>query len=340
MIVLLLPPANPMSRWTTLPDVGVLSAILFATPALISAAENAGPTAEPALVYFAFSKSLFAEVNENDAKAAVKAYTQIIADQNGVSTGGGPLVLDGTNAMAQALRLKQVDLLSVTAEEFLALEAHGLEGPLLMTTIKQSFTEEYLLLARQDSPIQKVADLKGLSLIVSSDVRASLARTWLEVLCQEQGLGPADQVFAKVTPGSKPTQVVLPVFFGKTDACLATRNGWDVMGELNPQVKKQLRVVASSPPVVPAMTCFRRGLSEEVKGRIITAAMNSQTKVAFKQLMALFKTDSLDHQPLSALESTRKLVATHRKLCAGVNQSTSAAPVTEARPSATEGEGR
>jgi hypothetical protein len=177
------------------------------------------------------------------------------------------------------------------------------------------FTEEFVLLAREDGAIRKVEDLKGRSLIVSSGIRASLARIWLEVLCWERGLGPADQALATVTPASKATQVVLPVFFGKADACIVTRNGWDVMGELNPQVKKQLRVVAVSQPVVPAMTCFRRGFSETLKERIVETAEGSFTKPAFKQLMSLFKTDSLGRQPISVLESTRELVATYRRLC-------------------------
>ena len=287
-------------------------------------AEEGSPTAQPTQVHFAFSKSLFADVNENDAKAAVKVYAQVLGGEHGVSTGDGPVILAGTNAIAEALRHQQVDLLSVTAEEFIALEGLGLEGPLLVTSVNQSITEEFVLLARADGPIRNVEDLSGRSLIVFDAVRASLARLWLEVLCRERHLGPADQVLARITPGMKPTQVVLPVFFGKADACIVTRYGWEVMGELNPQVQKQLRVVAVSPPVVPAMTCFHRGLSETLRQRILEAAEGSSAKPSFKQLMALFKTEGLGRQPISSLQSTREFIARYHQLCAGGSPSTAA----------------
>jgi hypothetical protein len=191
-------PAIPRSRWTIHLSVGVVSALLATAPALHVVAGDGSPTAQPTQVHFAFSKSLFADVNENDAKAAVKVYAQVLGGEHGVSTGDGPVILAGTNAIAEALQHQQVDLLSVTAEEFIALEGLGLEGPLLVTSVRQSITEEFVLLARADGPIRNVEDLSGRSLIVFDAVRASLARLWLEVLCRERHLGPADQVLARI----------------------------------------------------------------------------------------------------------------------------------------------
>lgn len=293
---------------------------LIAVPCLVGTAETAGEIAKPTVVHFAFAKSLFAGVNENDARASVKVYSQTIGDENGIPTGSGPLILEGTDAMAKALQLNEVDLLSLTAEEFFTVEDHGLVGPLLLTIVNRLFTEEYLLLVREESGIRQVEDLKGRNLIIPSDNRSSLAPIWLEVLCGEHGLGPAGRALTNITAASKTMHVILPVFFGKRDACIVTRNAWDVMGELNPQVKRQLRVVAVSKPVVPIVTCFHRGLSETLKQRIIDAAEKSFAKPSFRQLMALFKTDGLVHQPVSSLESTRELVATYRRLYAGTNQ--------------------
>jgi phosphonate transport system substrate-binding protein len=229
-------------------------------------------------------------------------------------------------------------MISLTSEEFLELENQGLEGPLLLSIVNQTFTEEYVLLVRDDSPIRKIEDLPGHSLIISSDLRAALAPLWLEVLCREHGLGPANTAFAKITSASKITQVILPVFFGKADVCIATRNGWEVMGELNPQVKKMLRAIAVSPAVMPGFSCFRRGVSETVKQRLIKAEEDSGDKLSFKQVMALFKTDQVGCQPVSALESTRQLVTKYHRLCAETNQA--AAPKPDLSPNVIDGKER
>lgn len=340
MIRALGPTTRRGSRWAALLSGGLVSALLATVPALLRAADTAAPAAGPALVHFAFSKSLFADVNENDAKAAVKVYSRILASENGVSTGDGAVVLDGTNAIADALRHQQIDLLSLTTMEFLALEHLGLEGPLLVTTIRQSASEEFVLLVRESDTLRRVEDLQGRSLIVLTDVRASLARIWLEVLCREHGLGPEGNALAKITHGAKATLVVLPVFFGKVDACVVTRHGWELMGELNPQVKRQLRVLAVSPPVIPVLTCFPRGASDRLKQRILEAAESSVDKPSFKQLMALFKTERLVRQPLSVLASTRELVATHHRLGGGMNPAQPPVPDPVRPRSATEGSGQ
>jgi|ERR1017187_3002359 phosphonate transport system substrate-binding protein len=317
--------------------ISLLVALVVAASPLRGFAENPDLAAARTEVHFAFSKSMFVGVNENDAKVAVKVYAQAIGDQNGIYVDSEPVLLEGTNAIAKALALKQADLFALTAEEFFALENQGLEGPVMLSRIKQTFTEDYLLLAREDNMLRKVEDLKGRSLIISSDARASLAFIWLEVLCRGHGLGPAAQVTTKVTSASKTTQVVLPVFFGKADACLVTRNGWEVMCELNPQLKKQLRIVAVSPRVVPSLTCFRHGYTETVKQQIIKAVDFASAKPGYKQLMALFKTDHLGNAPLAALESTRQLITTYHQLCAGTNDAKASALEPGISTNATEG---
>lgn len=305
----------------------ILAALLLAvTAAFTSAAEVADPSREPVAVHFAFSKAMFKDINENDAKAAMKVYAKNIGDESAIDTSFGPIYLDGTNAIAGALRRKEIDMISLTSEEYLALEDQGLSGPFLMSTVNQTVTEEYILLVRDASPLRSLKDLKGRSLIVAGDIRAALIPVWLEVLCREQGLGPANQVFAKITSASKPTQVILPVFFGKVDACVATRKGWDVMGELNPQVKQQLRAIAVSAPVVPGFSCFRQDLPEVLKERLIKTAEASHGKPSFQQLMALFKTDQLSREPDARLDSTRQLLAAYHRLGTNTHEAATSAP--------------
>jgi phosphonate transport system substrate-binding protein len=316
----------PLPKRTARWSVGLGVMLLVTIPARQAASEDIVLTHEPIPVRFAFSKAMLKDINENDAKAAMKVYAKTIGDENNIDTSPGPIYLNGTEAIAEALRLKQFDIISLTSEEFLELENQGLEGPLLMSLVNQTFTEEYVLLARDNSPIRKIEDLPGHRLIISSDLRAALAPLWLEVLCRKHGLGSANEAFTEITSASKTTQVVLPVFFGKADVCITTRNGWEVMGELNPQVKKSLRAIAVSPVVVPGLSCFRRGVSEAFKQRIIKAEENSCDKLSFKQVMALFKTDQLGHQPVSALESTRLLVSQYHQLCAETNQAAAPKP--------------
>jgi phosphonate transport system substrate-binding protein len=258
---------------------------------------------------------MFKDLNEDDARAAMKAYAQAIADDNHIAVQNDPHILDGTNGIAEALRGNQFDMLSLTADEFVEMESQGLEGPLLVSRVDRSITEEYVLLVRAGSPFKRVEDLRGSHLILASDVRASLVPLWLEVLCREHGLGSASRVFASQTSATKAALVILPVFFGKADVCIATRKAWETMGELNPQVTNQLCAIATSPLVVPGMSCFHRGIPAALKQQLLTVAMASTEKPSFKQLMSLFKTEDLEVQPISVLDGTRQLVSRYHELC-------------------------
>jgi len=318
--------------------IGLAIALLVAAASPVLG-DNSAPATAPTEIRFAFSKSMFIAVNENDAKAAVKVYVQSIGYQNGIFVNNAE-ILDGTNAIAKALENQQADLLVLTAEEFFALEHLGLEGPVRMCKVNGSFTEDYLLLSREDGPLRQLEDLKGCSLIVANDPRASLAALWLEVLCREHGLGPAHLALGKYTSAEKTTQVVLPVFFGKADACIVTRNGWEIMCELNPQLKKQLRVVAVSPTLVPVLTCFRHGFTEAFKQQIFKAVDLSATRPCFPQLMTLFKCDGLGHGPLAMLDGTRDFLSTYHQLCAVTNDAQASIAEPTVSQNTSEGKGR
>jgi ABC-type phosphate/phosphonate transport system substrate-binding protein len=292
-------------------------------PRAADATDLAGSRTE---IRFAFSKSMFTDVNEADARAAMKVYVQTIGDQNGIYVSGEPILLDGFDAIEAELERGQADVFALTSEEYLALEHRGLEGPFLLSDIRGRVTEDYLLLARTDGTIHNLEDLKGHRLIISQDLRNNLAPLWLEVECRERGLGPPSRLLAGITTATKPTQAVLPAFFGQSDAAVVTANSWGIMCEMNPQLQRVLRVVISSPPLVPALTCFRRGMSEAMKKQIIGAVELSSTKPAYRQLMALFKSDAVGFQPPSVLDSTRELVATFHRLC-GDDPSASANPL-------------
>ena len=302
-----------------------LTAILLAlSPSLLGSAADVSPAAEPAVMRYSFAKSLFAGVNENDASAAVKVYSRFIADENGIASSDGPSLLDGTNAIVKALKWGQIDVVCLPVEDFVAIEGEGLEGPLILSTVNHSFTTEYVLLVREDRGLRTVEELRGHTLMILNDTRVSLARIWVEVLCREHGMGPIGLDSLSITPTAKASLAVLPVFFGKVDGCVVPQDAWEVMGEMNPQVLKQLREVAHSQPMVSVVTGFRHGFSENLKARAIKAAEGSAGKSAFTQLMALFKSDGVVVQPVSCLESTRELLAKYHQL--GTTTNTGAVP--------------
>ena len=289
-----------------------LSCLLLSS--LLRAGETATADKDQSFVRFCISSRMFREVNENDARASVKAYAKQLAESRGLIADANPIIFTGSAELTKLLSAGAVDLVSMHTQEFLALEENLVTGPFLISLMNGFDFEEYVLLVRADSGFSALSDLKGGRMLVLDSLQGSLAGRWLEVLLGSQTLAPPETFFSRVTRPVKTSQTVLPVFFHQGDACVITRQGFALMGELNPQVTKQLRVLATSPQLVPHLTCFRVGLDSSLKARIVAAVAEANTTTSGKQLMTIFQCDGVEERPLSRLESTRELVAACARL--------------------------
>lgn len=273
---------------------------------------SANTNGEP--IRFAFSSRMFTEVNENDAKASVKAWGLALARERHVPMSTEAIILSDTPALQKAMRESLIDGAAVTAEEYLSLERELQGTNLFASFIGGQYTEEYLLLVRGNSGIADLQGLRGRKLALFDNARASLAPLWLDLILSGQGLGAPADFFGPIVKAQKLTKVVVPVFFGQADACVVTRRGFETMCELNPQIRTQLRVLASSPKLVPALGFIRRGYDSPLRDTLFAALRGLETSAAGAQVLTLFQSDQLHEVPVSLLEETRAFVATHHAL--------------------------
>jgi hypothetical protein len=93
-----------------------------------------------------------------------------------------------------------------------------------------------------------------------------------------------------------PSRVVLPVFFGQIDARLTSKRGFDTMSELNPQVARDLDVLASSASMVVQMYILPKNYRSEQREKLIKALSSIGASTAGRQFAKLFHFDDLTIQ--------------------------------------------
>jgi phosphonate transport system substrate-binding protein len=106
------------------------------------------------------------------------------------------------------------------------------------------------------------------------------------------------------------------VFFRQVDACVVTRRAFNNMSELNPQLSQRLRVLVSSPELVPGGFAFRKGYDDPTRELIIADLERISSSPAGAQFLTLFQSGALSAQPVSCLESAFELLARHARLVA------------------------
>ncbi|MEZ4483394.1 MAG: PhnD/SsuA/transferrin family substrate-binding protein [Syntrophotaleaceae bacterium] len=106
-----------------------------------------------------------------------------------------------------------------------------------------------------------------------------------------------------------PMPALLPVFFGKKDAALLDSAKFELMAELNPQLKQSLQLLATSAPLTNAVICLKQtGWTEERFRQDVTQAMRElHLTPAGLQILMLFKVQQLVSFEPSHLDTLRQL---------------------------------
>lgn len=277
---------------------------------------------------FGISTHLFTDVNETDARAALKVWLKHMSDDRGIA---GDPVINVLTSPAEFIGAFQSGLIEgatlPTVDLWHVQKSVPIWPTIIVGRLGSSLYQEYLLIVHHDSAVRGIADLQGRQLLVVGSTRGSLAEVWIEVELLKSGLGPADAFWSKVVPAGKLTRVAYPVFFKQADACIVTAEGYLTLCELNPQIGRQLKIIARSPPLVAAPFCFSAAASTGYRERVLSNIPYLNTVTGGRQALALFQTSELVTRPIGDLDETFRLIEEHQQLRAATLPS----PTKEAR---------
>ena len=266
----------------------------------------------------AMTANMFTEVNESEARTAMKVWIRTVAKEHGIPVDSELIVYRDLAAALRTADTDRIDGYGVTLPEFSELREHIAFDRIVVGTHNGSFNENYVVLVRQDSSPAELADLRGRHLLVLQSPRMSLAFIWLDTVLLEKGLGRTSAFFGRVEYQNKPSQVALPVFFGKAAACLTTLKSFAAMQELNPQIGKQLRVLAQSPDLLSAVFAFRANFRPSYRERLFQEMQRFGESPAGQQILTLLQSERIEEKPFPSLDGSLALLAKHRQLCAAV----------------------
>ncbi len=264
-----------------------------------------------------FSKMNFVDVNENDALAAVRIWAQEIAQTRGITADPQPRIFQNISEVETALHNGTVDCITLTIDEYEKVSGLLTKDNIVIGVVSGSTNVEYLLLVNTKSNFKELKDLRGRSLVLIESLETTLAAAWLDITLDEEGLDLAEVFFGQIKPLTKTEKGVLSVFFGQIDACVVTRKGFETMVELNPQIGRELRILAVSPPVVKSAFFFRADYSSPSQNKIMSEITSWHLYPESRQILTIFKTDRLEKHPVESLNSTLELIAAHRSLLEG-----------------------
>jgi phosphonate transport system substrate-binding protein len=261
-----------------------------------------------------FSGQAFVNVPKDDIKVAVKVLTRKIAKKSVESAEAH--IYDSTVDIDRDLRLKKVDLVILEAEEFIHLRSHEPLEPVMSSVFNKNHEVELLLLVRKNSGINRVSDLKNKSILLPSKTSqfGLIYHTWIETLVMKEGLKSTGDFFSSFSETRNASHAVMPVFFGKSDSCVISRQAFEITSELNPQIGRELKAIAQVGRLAAGIIAFRQDLPEELKQVIRNALLTLHEDQEGRQMFVLFQLSGLIPFRPEYLKGTEALYLEHRKL--------------------------
>lgn len=266
-----------------------------------------GEDRRPAPIRIAISENVVADVNLNDARAAMLVWTKLITQHIDITVECSPNVFETTAELVNRVQRGQVDAVAVNVVEYRQISRY-LDVREVVAAAGEAGRRQYLILVRDDSGIRHLEELRGRRLIVWKTPQMCVAPAWLSTQLSGVSGAGAEGFFRAVTTESKVSRVVLPVFFGQSEACLTTKRGYDMMCELNPQVGKALRVLKSSPAMVVFCYLFRKNYASVQRERLVKALSSLSQTAAGRQLAALFQFEAVALRDASCLASALEVL--------------------------------
>lgn len=255
-----------------------------------------------------FSPEKLSTVNRNDALASFKAWIETVGRRRGINVMVQAESYASTTELRQILRSGAADLLIIRGLQYLELGPdRGRLDPVFMPEKQGSLHQKYYLLTRRDRHLS-LPDLRGKRILFLQSLTTSLSRLWVDDLLRQRGLGS----LASFAPGAedvgKASAAILPVYFGKADACVADTAGFNVLRELNPQLGEALEASQMSPPYMETVICVRHDYTKH-RADLIDGLARLHEEVAGRQILMVFKVDRLVPFEERELDTVRQLRA-------------------------------
>ena len=284
--------------------------------ALLMAAAAGGQTyeADDDIFEVGYSASLFYDVDVNDARAATRVWLELFVRHVGEESTVQTSVLDGPEAIARAVERTEVDLVILSSVEYFQLRGRVPLVPLVTGSREGNISFEYGLLVRRGRGLQELADLEDRRLIIEIGGWGSIPWMWLDAALLRADLRSGAAFFAEVQEAKKVSQAVLPVFFGRADACVVSMESFATMVELNPQLGEALQVLRRSPPFCRGLVCAREDFNQ-IYGNLLEESLASlHDQPEGQQVLTLFHTDRLVPFAPAQLEGIEALMVEYEEL--------------------------
>jgi len=272
----------------------------------VSAAEKQD-SAMPKVLRVGFSSDIFTDVDTRDAQVAMELWSRELARGAGINQ-ASVTILHTSEELAVSVRKGSLDIITMPALQFVKLRDTLSLVPAFVASNHVGRSREQLLIVSRASGLRKFADLRGKTIDLLPEKRYEPAYIWLEVLLKREPKERTVNYFYRIDKAPSASQAIMRVFFGKVDAAIVPRGSFETAKTLNPQLGRQLLVIAESESIIGDISCIPASISIKLRHAMENAAAHLHENAMGRQMTALFQIDRVIPYQASYLDGLVSLL--------------------------------
>jgi len=158
---------------------------------------------------------------------------------------------------------------------------------------------DIVVLARNDSKISSINDVKDKRLVLPEN--DELAKVFINSLLVPIYHQPYSQVFRSTLFSAKQNNIIHQLFFDKADVGIAFLETFNLMAELNPQIRDKIKILNSFPINSPNYCFFHYQFPDKIRKHLIARALELNNSIRSKEILSNFKMATITACPVESL---------------------------------------
>ena len=274
---------------------------------------------EPIFLRFGFytkdlGKSKFSEMDESLKRwmETIKSKTTVtlLASAHLKST-----FYETKKSLTEGILSNKVDFMNFSTRDFYDLDLHENVIPMLAASkSKESKFEKYLLIANKNSAVNDISKLRNAQIVIPSSFSSDLIKIWLRVILKNKSKR-SDVVSVEIVESDKKeNETLFGIFFKKIEFAVVKEDSYLIACEINPQIKRNTKVIVSSPGYINMFLARRKGLDPKIYKEVIKIGLNLDETIEGKQILNLMQMSKMHAVNLADLKDTQTLIMQYEKL--------------------------
>lgn len=247
-------------------------------------------------IFVGYSKNIFRGFNVNDAKVAASLMENAISKESRRNTTSNSVVVSNSNEVIDLIEKDKLNFVSLTSIEYLAVKDRTQIFPYCVPIARDNVMNRVLLIVRNDSNIKSIKDLNGKTISTSSfyDEEFKLPTMWMKTIFWRSKVKDILEFIGSLKVRDNPSVIISDVFFKTTDACIIFESEYETLKELNPQLGKELNILASSEPLLTEVGCYTKNSKDDADlSFVLETTYNLHNNTHGKNLLKLLKVKRL-----------------------------------------------